>query len=204
MKRTTKAAMLAAGAVALGLATTMVAAHPDGYGPGYGHGYGPGWGMGHGMMGGGPGWGGMGPGMMGGGPGWGGMGPGMMGPGPWGMQGADPAVVLEPRLAAMKAQLKITAEQENAWQAYAAQMKARFESMQAWMATMHSGAPATAAERIELHAGMLKQRAESAEATSKAFKGLYDVLTPEQRALADQRLFAAGPWFGRGPGGRYR
>lgn len=179
MKRTTKTALLAAGAVALGLATTMVAAHPGGYGQGYGPGSG------------------MGPGMMGGGPGWGGMGPGAM-------QGADPAVVLEPRLAATKAQLKITSEQEAAWQAYATQMKTRFQSMQAWMTTMHSNTPATPAERMELHAAMLKQRAEVAEATSKAFKELYDVLTPEQRALVDQGQFATGPGFGRGPGGRYR
>ena len=216
MKRTTRIALLAAGAVALGLTTTLVSAHGGGYGPGYGHGQG--WGMGPGMMGGGPGWGGMGPGMMGGGPGWGGMGPGMMGggagwagmgpgaagAGPCAAQGADAEAVLEPRLAAMKAQLKISAEQDAAWQAYATQMKTQFQSMQAWRATMHAGTPATAAERTELHSAMLKQRAQVAEATSQAFKGLYDVLTPEQRAVVDQGPFAMGPGYGRGPGGRYR
>jgi Spy/CpxP family protein refolding chaperone len=132
------------------------------------------------------------------------MGPGRAGAGPCAAQGADPKAALDARFEAMKSQLKITPEQDAAWQAYATQMSTQFQSMQAWMATMHSGTPTTAAERIELHSAMLKQRAEVAEATGKAFKGLYEVLTPEQRALVDQGPFAMGPGYGRGPGGRYR
>ncbi len=208
MKRTTKLSMLAAGVAALGLAASLAVAHPGGYGPG---GYGPGAGMGPGMMGGGPGpqgmhpgmmGGGAGPqgmhpGMMGGGQGMMGMGPGMMGMGPQAMQGADFAAVFDARLAASKGELKIAAEQEAAWQAYATQIKTQFQTMQAFRATMHAAAPAgNAADRIEQHAAMMKQGAAMAEQTSKVVKDLYAVLSPEQRALADQRLFAMGPRFG--------
>ena len=215
MKRTIKLSMLAAGVAAIGLAGSLAVAHPGGYGPG---GYGPGAGMGQGMMGAGPGPQGMHPGMMGGGqgpqgmnpgmmgggqgmqgmhPGMMGGGPGMMGMGPQAMQGADFAAVFDSRMAASKAELKITAEQESAWQAYATQVKTRFETMQAFRASMHAAAPAgSAAERIEQHAAMMKQGAAMAEQTSKAVKDLYAVLSPEQRAIADQRLFAMGPRFG--------
>jgi hypothetical protein len=207
MKRTTRLSMLAAGVAALGLAASLAVAHPGGYGPGgYGPGgYGPGAGMGPGMggmhpgmMGAGPGPQGMHPGMMGAGPGMMGMHPGMMGWGPQAMQGADFAAVFDSRLAASKAELKITAEQESAWQAYATQLKTRFETMQAFRASMHAAAPAgNAAERTEQHAAMMKQRAAMAEQTAKAVKDLYAALSPEQRAIADQRLFAMGPRFGR-------
>lgn len=200
MKRTTKLSMLAAGVAALGLAASLAVAHPGGYGPGagFGPGMGPGMGGMHpGMMGAGPGPQGMHPGMMGAGPGMMGMHPGMMGMGPQAMQGADFAAVFDARMAASKAMLKITAEQESAWQAYATQVKSQFETMQAFRATMHAAAPAgSAAERIDQHAAMMKQGAAMAEQTSKAVKDLYAVLSPEQRAIADQRLFAMGPRFG--------
>lgn len=196
MKRTTKLSMLAAGVAALGLAASLAVAHPGGYGPGAGFGPGMG-GMHPGMMGAGPGPQGMHPGMMGWGPGMMGMHPGMMGMGPQAMQGADFAAVFDARMAASKAMLKITAEQESAWQAYATQVKSQFETMQAFRATMHAAAPAgSAAERIDQHAAMMKQGAAMAEQTSKAIKDLYAVLSPEQRAIADQRLFAMGPRFG--------
>ncbi len=205
MKRTTKTAMLAAGAVALALSATLVAAQPGGYGPcgGAGYGPGPGWGMGSGM---GPG-GGMGQGM---GPGWGtgpgarGMGPNGYGRGPQAMPPAGPGFGVEARLAAVKTELKITADQDKAWQAYVDQMKAQVESMKTWRATMHDTAPGTAPERIELHTAMMKQRVAMAEESEKVVKGLYEVLAPEQRALVDQGLLAMGPGMGRGPGWRYR
>ena len=126
-----------------------------------------------------------------------GMHPGMMGGGPQALQGADFAAAFDARLAASKAELKITAEQEAAWQAYATQLKTQAEAMRAFMATMHTAAPGTtAAERIEQHSAMMKQGATMLEQHSKALKDLYAVLSPEQRAIADQRLFAMGRHFG--------
>jgi hypothetical protein len=160
MKRGTKIAIGVGAALSLGLAA-LAGAHPGGYGPGeYGSGWGTGGGMGMGMMGGG---------MMGGGPGFMAGGSGMMGTDGYG---------IEERLAAQKSALKITSEQEGAWQAYAKVVKAQ----------------------ADLRSKLVKERFEQFEAVNAATKNLYGALTPEQRAIADQ---GAGfrPGF-RGPGGR--
>lgn len=143
-----------------------------------------------------------------------GYGPGMRGgygPGPRagaGFQpGAGPAVNAEARLAFLKDQLKITAEQQAAWDAYAAKAKERAGTMVALRAQMVTAAqvqsgPDRAAQRAEV----MKQRAASMETMSAALKDLYDVLTPEQKAIADQavgggmRYAQAGPRGGFGPG----
>jgi Spy/CpxP family protein refolding chaperone len=123
-----------------------------------------GYGMGGGMMGGGPGM------MMGGG-----MGPGMAG------------FNVEDRLAAQKSVLKITPEQEKAWSAYAHAVKSQSETMLAQHEAMWKSAPSSSAERYEQHSKFMQQRALTHEALSAAYKELYSVLTPEQRAAADQR-----------------
>ncbi len=139
---------------------------------------------------------GMGGGMMGGGPGMM-MGGGMMG-GPGMMGGYN----IEDRLAAQKSALKITPEQERAWSAYADVAKKQFESMRAQHEAMWKSAPSSSAERYELHSKFMSQRAQEHETLSAAYKELYSALTPEQRAIADQRG-GYGPG-GRGPGGRWR
>lgn len=157
--------------LALGIGTAAVIAQPYGM-------------MGGGMMGGGPG-------MMAGGMMGGGMGPGMMGGG----------YNVEDRLAAQKTALQITPEQEQSWNAYADLVKKQSETMRTRHEAMWNAAPGSSAERFELHSGFMKQRAEEHEALSKAYKDLYAVLTPEQRAAADQRPGGYGP---RGPGARPR
>jgi hypothetical protein len=158
---------------------------PGGFGPGAG-----GCAFGAGMAGG-----GYGPGMTGGGP-RGGFGPGAA-------AGAGPVERADARLAYLKNELKITAEQESAWDAYATQVKAQA----ATMAAFHAQGPSTAqsaAERIEQHAARMKLRAEQAQKLSAAVKDLYAVLTPEQQTIANQHF--GGPRFGqaggRGHGGR--
>ena len=199
MSNTRKMLMGIAAAAALVTASTLTYAFPPGYGPGAGPcaevGRGPGmmgWGGGPGMMGNGP----RGPGMMG----YGGMGPrGGWGPG----RGAGPAANADAHLAFLKSELKITPEQEAAWQAYAGQMKQRAESMQALFA--QPGTPAQSApERASQRAEFAKQRAATMESASAALKNLYAVLTPEQKAIADQhfggpRMAQNGPrGYGRG------
>jgi len=160
-------------AVALALGTAVVVAQP----------YGMGGGMGGGMMGGGAGMGGgMGGGMMGG--------PGMMGGGMMGGYGYN----VEDRLVAQKSALKITPDQERAWTAYADVAKKQFEAARAQHETFWKSAPSSSAERAELQSKFMTQRAQEHEKLSAAYKELYSVLTPEQRAAADQR----------GPGGRWR
>ena len=191
MKRVTKIAIGVGTALTLGLAAAVVNAHPHGYGPGwgmgqgYGHGYGPGAGMGPGQ--------GYGPGA-----GMGrGMGPGPMGQG-MGPQGyGNPGAMADARNAYLKSELKITPAQESAWKAFADQAKQQAEAMQAWRSTVQGSAQATAPERLELRNQIMKKRQEQMEKGTAAFKDLYAALTPEQKALADQR-FGFGMMGGRG------
>ncbi len=209
MKRVTKIAIGAVAALSLGLTAAAVNAHPYGYGPGmgqgpgYGQGYGPGAGMGQGMgrgamMGNGPmgygqGYGQMGNGSMGNGP----MGNGPMGRGA-GPQGfGNPSAMADARNAYFKSELKITPAQESAWKAYADQRKQQVEAMLALRTTMQGSAQATAPERLDLRNQTMKKRQEQMEKGAAAFKDLYAVLSPEQKALADQRV-GFGRMGGRG------
>lgn len=201
MTNTRKILTGVAAAASLAFATvTVYAAPPAGYGPGAGgcafNGAGPGV-AGAGTWGGGP----MGRGMMGGG--MGGYGPGMMGGGygPGAAAGGGPAVNMgermDARLSFLKGELKITSDQEAAWGAYATQAKAQAAAMQAFHAQPPSAAQ-TPAERIEQRADRAKLHAEQLKTMSAAVKDLYAVLTPEQKAVADQhfggrRLSQAGP-----------
>lgn len=189
MKITRKLVASAIAAAGIAAAAIAYADPPAGFGPGsegcaFG-GAGPG-AMGYGGRGG-----GYGPGMMGsGGPG-GGYGPGMMGGG-WGPRGgfgpgagAGPVARQDARLAFLKEELKITADQQAAWDAYATAVKAQAAAMEAF----HAQAPAanvTPGERIEQHANFAKLRADQMTALSAAVKDLYAVLTPEQKTTADQ------------------
>jgi len=185
-------------AAALAAVGVTAYAFPGG-GPGSGCAYGAqgagpmggGYGPGMGMMGG-----GMGQGMMGGRP-RGGYGPGMMG------ARGNPVENSAARLAFLKGELKITADQESAWQAFAKQAKEQAESMQALRAQAPAAAN-TAPERLSQRAEFAKQRAANMEARSAAFNDLYAALTPEQKAVADQhfggwRMAQGGPrGYGRG------
>lgn len=190
MKRTTKIAVAIGLALGVGLGATTLSAHPTGGNWGMG---GPGWGAGH---------------MMGYGPGAGsGMGPGrgyghMMGYGPGAAESAEAFV--ETRLAGLKAELKIDAAQESAWNAYVEATKLQADSMRKWMTTMHDSQAASVPERIELRNQVRKQRQVQSEATGQKLKDLYATLNPEQKALADQYLGGFGSRAGFGPGRRIR
>jgi len=137
------------------------------------------------------------------------------GPGPghgmghgWGPGRGNPAAAVEGRLAYVKTDLKITKAQEPAWNKYADQVRKQAESMQAARTAMQGSATANAVDRMELHNKLMRSRLEQSEKTTAAFKELYAALTPEQKALADQRPgggmgFGGGPGFGHGPGGRF-
>ena len=175
MKKIGTAVRIAVGAAALAVAA-VAAAQPCG---GTGAGFGPGTGMR-------------------GGPGMGmGMGPGHGAHGP-----ADHAAVADGRLAYLKSALKITPAQESAWDAFAATSKAQVASMDAMREKMWQGG-ASAPERAAARAEAMQQRATVMAAASKAIGGLYAVLTPEQKAIADQNLGPGGPYamrFGRRAG----
>lgn len=118
----------------------------------------------------------------------GGMGGGMRGAGP-----ADAAA----RLAATKAELKITAAQEPAWQAYEAVVRQQAESRQAMRTAMQARMQDPAAAASIDHAAMRdtkhQQRESNRAARETARQALYAVLSPEQQAVAAQRLhFGSG------------
>ncbi len=195
MKRATKIVITVATAISLGLAAAAVSAHPSGYGMGWGGGhmggYGQGYGMGSGMMGGyGQGY-GMGPGMMGGY----GQGYGM---GPQAMYNTYSGNADE-GLAALKAELGITAKQDAAWQAFVKNAKQQDENRQAWFTKMHEARSAgSAPELLAQQTEFMKQRQAEMEANVAALKNLYATLTPEQKALADQRFGGFGPGWNQG------
>jgi Spy/CpxP family protein refolding chaperone len=122
-----------------------------------------------------------------------GYGPGMgMGPGHGAMAGVNHAAMADARLSDLKAQLKITTGQEAAWQAFATQAQAQAASMQAMHAQMQPGT-GTAPERMAQRTAAMQQRAAGMAAMTNAFSALYAVLTPEQKAIADQNVGMMGP-----------
>jgi len=169
MKRATKIVITVATAISLGLAAAAVSAHPSGYGMGSGMmgGYGQGYGMGPGMM--------------------GGYGPGY-GMGQQAMFNAHSGNADE-GLAALKSELGITAKQDPAWQAFVNNAKQQNESRQAWFAKMHEARSAgSAPELLAQQTELMKQRQSEMETSTAALKNLYATLTPEQKAIADQRF----------------
>jgi Spy/CpxP family protein refolding chaperone len=130
------------------------------------------------------------------GPGFGPMGgsPGAFGPGAH-FAGGNPTAFVDTRLGELKTTLKITAAQEPAWDAFAGKVRQQAEAMQSLRAKFGEAsgpAPDRMAQRVEF----MKQSVAGMESTTAAMKALYAVLTPEQKATADQ-IFGAGPGRGR-------
>ena len=194
MTRIRKTLIGLATVAALAAGGIVYAAPPGaGFGPGAcpqggpGQGYGPGPGYGRGAMGPGPGY------------GRGAMGPGMRGEGPGRGAGFSPAAMVDGRLAALKTELGITSGQDSAWQAFAAKAKGQVETMQNQRAAI-TATSQTAPERLAQRAAFAKQRATNLDTMSAAVKDLYETLTPEQKAVADQRLAFGGMGGPGGPG----
>jgi len=144
-------------AAAVGLATAFVAtAQP---GPGFAPGTGPGFG----------------PAMM----------IGMRGGPIFSGSDADLAKFQQDRIAQLKTRLGITAEQQTAWDTFAAKTAEQAKSMQSMRKDVAAG---TAPERMQ-------QRQKSMASMSDAFAALYQILTPQQREIFDQ---AQGPMRRRG------
>lgn len=132
---------------------------------------------------------GMYPGMMGG---WG----AMMGMGPGGMMGGSVSDMTA-RLTDIKGELGITPAQEDAWKAYEQAVINQSTVMNAHRQTMWSGPmPPPVDQRAAMH----QQGTETMQKTAQAAQGLDQVLSPEQKARADDLLlFRPGrcmAWFG--------
>lgn len=113
------------------------------------------------------------------------------------MAGADGAAMAASRLADLKAELKITPAQEAAWLTFenlARQQAAAMQAMRSQMlAQMQNQQPgATGIDHAAQRDAMMALHDANQAAHSAALKDLYAVLTPEQKAIADQRLNAMG------------
>lgn len=108
---------------------------------------------------------------------------------------------LEGRIAFLKAEIGITADQADAWDAFADALRrnaAEHRTMHQAMAGAGS-VPSTWPERLERHAQAMAARAEALKAVGAASGTLYGMLTAEQRQNADALLsgpmgMPLGPW----------
>ncbi len=183
MKHTTKRYLGIAAVSALVIGTASGVFAHGGFGPGSG----PGWGMQNGMMGS-PGWGQHNR-MMGGpgnGPGWG-QHHGMMGTpgaGPGWMMNDDPAAYTDRQLTELKDQLGITADQNEAWDAYADAVKGRTGLMLSHRQVMTQSGTIAPEQRFAFH----QQGLEQMQKINTASQDLYTALTPDQKAKAGNQF----------------
>lgn len=101
------------------------------------------------------------------------------------------SAMLDKHFDKFKADLKITATQETAWQAFMTKSKQQAEEAKAMREKMQPGTNATATsapERMERGLEMMKQRMAHMEAMTAALKEFYSVLTPEQKTVADKHF----------------
>jgi len=105
----------------------------------------------------------------------------------------EPGARIEQRLTSFKGELKLTAEQEPLWQAFAEKSKAEAgKGMQAMRERMQNDKPVTAPERMAQMQAQMKERVAAMESVNESFNRLYTALTPEQKATADKHFSAAG------------
>jgi protein CpxP len=102
----------------------------------------------------------------------------------------DPATAAEKHLGHFKDELKITAQQEPLWQAFADKVKQNAGS--GIKARQTLDAPLPAPERMAQHNALLKERLAAMEASTDSFKRLYDALSPEQKKIADRHAAHMG------------
>ena len=123
------------------------------------------------------------------------MGPGMMdGEGPDGMMCMMMGRHIEGRLAFLKTELKITANQEALWNAYADAARANAKEVAGHCTTMMNKANGSATslpDRLDQHEQLMAAHLEALRAMNKALKPLYAALTEQQKKDIDE--IAWGP-----------
>lgn len=123
------------------------------------------------------------------------------GPGPMAGSGAVTDRI-DGRLAFIKAELKITDAQKEAWGEFAETIRntsdTHFSMMRSMMEDMHSGAffKKPLPERITIHLTVMEARVEEMKGMAAAVDKLYAVLDDTQKKLADETV----PMMGMGPG----
>lgn len=105
---------------------------------------------------------------------------------------AKPVAMAERRLHRFKEELKITPDQESAWQAFAGKVKTEAEAMERFRHSRPREEPKAWPERMARQVDAMKRRLAGVEDVQAAVQQLYQILTPEQRAIADHHRW--GRW----------
>ena len=109
-----------------------------------------------------------------------------------------PGQFVEGRIAFLKAQLKITPEQEAQWQQVGAAMRENAKALDQTTATARqSRSNMDAVQRLELREQFAKARVDNDAGLLAAFKPLYASLSPEQQQMANQLVGAHHHWHHR-------
>ena len=112
-----------------------------------------------------------------------------------GPQGAPPDAVAyaQRNLQSLRTRLALAPSQANAWNAFVDAVLDQSRDMQSQMAQM-AQAPASAPDRMDRMAQMMRRNADGMASVARALRQLYSQLDPSQRAIVDRE-------FSRGPGG---
>jgi hypothetical protein len=114
----------------------------------------------------------------------------------------DPSARVEQRLSRLKGDLKLNAQQEPLWAAFAEKSQAEAaKGVKAMRERIQDDKPLTAPERLTQMQSLMKDRVAAMESVNESFTRLYAALTPEQKAAADKHFSAAGK-FARDHGHR--
>jgi len=115
---------------------------------------------------------------------------------------APRAGTVDERIASLRRELRITAAQEQDWQAVAQVMKSNAEDMRSLVEETRAQTPRdrrNALEDLQIYQKFAQAHADGLQKLSAAFATLYNGMSPEQKANADRVFRAYGR---RGPNGR--
>jgi len=103
-----------------------------------------------------------------------------------GMGMGAPGEHIEGKLAFLRTELKITPDQENAWNAFAQAVRTNAQAMQAHHGSKAENRAATAVERLERHQAMMRMQADAGARLIDALKPFYAALSADQQKIADR------------------
>lgn len=128
------------------------------------------------------------------------------GTGPHVMKGmTGPGAFAQTRLEKFKAQLNLTDGQQAQWQAFADKVIAEAGQGRAAMINLRQDQTLTAPERMARMQALMQERLTAMASVTEAFRNLYDVLSAEQKQVADAyaKAMPHGPGM-TAPGGMGR
>ncbi len=118
---------------------------------------------------------------------------GMMGMGNCPMMGGSNPSYAEGRIAFLKAELSITDQQKEAWDAYSAAVKKNLAGMQSMRETMMTMMQAKSpVDRLDAHIAAMESRVATLKELKSPLSNLYAALSDDQKKKADDLLTGMG------------